>query len=271
MKAGTERSGAAKSRKVRANAGATKPSQTATEAQRGENSTKARTTKPERRRQRPSKGQKRGRVGDAFFRDKKNEAHVDFFKALDQCCNMAAEFLAVVAKFSRVRGALMASVRGIEPPQGPNIPTKVMSEIPAGLLADLLSKLATEEELAARFSAEELAEMQKNLLAGLANHFEAHLRGYGDALRSSRLRERARDICRKTKVGEILTCRRVSEETVPFYEEAEWTGNQTNRMVASLLSLGNESSARLLLKPAAETKRFYVDDIESRGNKSARR
>ena len=252
-------------------ASATKPGQVASDAPRRETATAARTTKPQRRRRRPSKCQKRGRVGDVFFRDKENVAHIDFFKALDQCCNMAVEFLAVVAKFSRVRGALMASVRGIAPPQGPNIPTKVMSDIPAGLLADLLSKLATEEELATRFSADELAEMQKNLLAGLARHFEAHVCGYGDALRSSRLRERARDIYRMTKGGKILTNRHIKGENVPPYEEAEWTGNKTNHLVASLLSLGNESSARLLLKPAAENKRFYVDDIEPRGNKRRRR
>jgi hypothetical protein len=271
LKTGTKRIAKAQSRSLPSGANATKPSPAASDPPRMETTTATRNTKPERRRQRPSKCQKRNRAGNVFFRDKENVAHVDFFKALDQSCNMAAEFLAVVAKFSRVRGALVASARGVDPTHGPRIPTKVMSDVPAGLLADLLSKLATEAELVARFSTEELAEMQKNLLSGLARHFEAYVRGYGDALRSSRLRERARDIYRMTKGGKILTDRHVKGESVPAYEEAEWTGNKTNHLVAGMLSLGNESSARLLLKPAAEAKRFYVDDIEPRGNKHKRR
>jgi hypothetical protein len=225
---------------------------------------------PERRRRRASNCKKRGRVGGVFIRDRAGAAHVDFFTALDLCCDMAVEFLATVAKFSRVRGALMASdVRG-EFSQGPNIPTKLLADLPTMLLAERLATFATERGLAAAYSVDELADMQKNLLAGLARHFDAYVLGYGDALRSNRLRERARNVYKMTTGQDVLTDRQMKGEQVSPEKHSEWTGNKTNRLVAGVLSLGNESSARLLLKPASERSRFYVDEIEPRGNKRRR-
>jgi hypothetical protein len=231
---------------------------------------KAQKKPPERRRRRASNCKKRGRVGGVFIRDRAGLAHVDLFKALDLCCDMAVEFLATVAKFARVRGALLASDVRAEFSQGPNIPTKLLADLPTMLLAERLATFATERGLAATFSVEELADMQKNLLAGLARHFDAFVLGYGDALRSNRLRERARNLYKMTRGQDVLTDRHIKGGNVPPDKHSEWTANKTNRLVAGMLSLGNESSTRLLLKPASERKRFYVDEIEPRGNKRER-
>ena len=206
---------------------------------------------------------KRERVAGVFAYDKeRKQSRLDFFKALELSSTMAVEFLAAWAMRGRVVAATVAKDRGTE--------CQTPIDWPLVMLKRRLDRLQTAKEFVDVYSVEELVEMQRNLGAGLLRHFLAYVRGYGDALRSSRLREQARDTYRMTKGQTVLTERHIGGEKVPPDEESEWTGNKTHRLIAGLLSLGNESSARLLLKPASERSRFYVDEIEPRGNKRRR-
>jgi hypothetical protein len=123
----------------------------------------------------------------------------------------------------------------------------------------------TAQELAAQYSLEELAEIMKNLRAGLSRHADAYLRGYGDALRSNRVRAEARRL-----KGISLGIR------MPIEDERPWSDHKSNLFIARMLAIGtgrgpkaslNESSVRRLLKPIKEKHRFYLDEFEPRGKR----
>jgi hypothetical protein len=173
---------------------------------------------------------------------------------------MAGEFIATMAAYTRVTGALKAKVTGTVCESHPDWPTN--------LIVNCLSRLRNSQELAAAFSVEDLSEMQENLRAALARHLVAHKRGYGDALRSNRQRERARTIYRMTEGQTVLTQPHINGERVPPDEEVLWSKTKTNTLVQGLLSLADESCARAQLKPLSRRNRYYVYESEPRVDKS---
>ncbi|MGA7741804.1 MAG: hypothetical protein WBP56_25395 [Polyangia bacterium] len=181
-------------------------------------------------------------------------------KELELSSTMAGEFIATMAAYTRVTGALKAKVRGTVCESHPDWPTI--------LIAGCLSQLRSPQELATAFSVEDLSEMQENLRAALARHLVAHKRGYGDALRSNRQRQQARTIYRMTKGQTVLTQRHINGERVPPNEEVLWSKNKTDKLVQGLLSLADESCARAQLKPLSWRNRFYVYESEPRVDKS---
>jgi hypothetical protein len=200
---------------------------------------------------------KRERPGGVFTYDKEGKlASLNFLKALELSSTMAVEFLATWAMQARVVAATVAKDRGTECP--------APIDWPLVMLKQRLGRLPTAAELADSFRVEELVEMQGNLAAGLVRHIQAYNCGYGDALRSERLKAQARDIHRMTRGQKVLTERHIKGKDVPPNEEIEWSENKINSLIASLLSLGNESSSRLLLKPRSTKARFYLEEIEPR-------
>ena len=206
-----------------------------------------------------SKPSKRYRVGGVFTKD----GRIDFFRALELSFNMAIEFYATLVTHSRA--ALAAEAKG-----GGTARPHVPEEWPAVLLKRRMNRLPSIQELADAFSAGELTEIQENLLAGLVRHIDAFNRGYGDALRSNRLQAQVRELFRDPE-GKF-----VYHPDRPRFIQDGWTrvsnpdavvpasGNMLARIVSKRLALGNESSARRMLKPYNEKKRFYLDEIEPR-------
>jgi hypothetical protein len=200
-------------------------------------------------------------VGGAFTYDKDGRlSGLDFLKALELSSTMAIEFLTAWAMWTRVVCATKAKDRGTK--------CEAPLDWPMIMLKGRLDRLPSAQEFADAFPVEELVEMQKDLAAKLLRHLNAHNLGYRDALRSECLRKKASNIYGMTKGQKVLTDRHIKGENVPPEEELTYSENKTNQTIAAILSLGNESSARLLLKRRKGG--FYVDEIEPRGNKRKR-
>ena len=220
---------------------------------RGANATGKRVGGPERRRRRRSAAEKRDRVYD-IGAGKSNDA-------LGYAIGMAWEFFTIRELLRRVHRAQEHP----EPYDGECVPTSRTGDQDSGVLDLRASRLMTAQELAAQYSLEELAEIMKNLRAGLSRHADAYLRGYGDALRSNRVRAEARRL-----KGISLGIR------MPIEDERPWSDHKSNLFIARMLAIGtgrgpkaslNESSVRRLLKPIKEKHRFYLDEFEPRGKR----
>lgn len=219
--------------------------------------------KPERRRQRVSRPTKRDRVGGVFAKD----GRIDFYRALELSFNMAVELYATLVAHSRV---VMATAAKDGDTERPHVPERW----PAVLLKRRLGRLASVQELADGFPIEELAEMQGNLLAGLVRHIDALNRGYGDALRSNLLQAKVRELernCRGRLVHHPDRPKRVLWDNWTYINNPDSivpaSGNMIAKIASKRFSLGNESSARRMLQPYSEKKRFYLDEIEPRTRK----
>lgn len=230
------------------------------------NNVKTATKKPERRRKRVSKSSKRYRVGGVFTKDRR----IDFYRALELSFNMAIEFYATLVTHTRV----VLAKREKDGTESPHVPEKW----PSALLARRLGRLPSVRELTDAFTVEVLSEMEVKILDGLARHIDAFNRGYGDALRSNRLRAKVRELFRNSK-GRLVhhpdRPRGILWDGWTYVNDPNSivvaSGNIVAKIASRRFSLGSESSARCLLKPVSEKKRFYLDEIEPRIRKSGTR